>query len=156
LSGLLQGTGESADYGRSRTYEFRHCWVHVSPGYTETVYHDGSRVCAAPELNETYFAKAERYGYGRDVAALSREHEILHTFLAEKLGYGSSPTLWAVAHNHEGGVAPVWEMEEEETMVLAFQVYLNGGPAGEGVRRLTDAGLDLESLRVEALALLRE
>ena len=50
----------------------------------------------------------------------------------------------------------VWEMEEEETVVLAFQVYLNGGPAGEGVRRLTDAGLDLESLRAEALALLRE
>ena len=90
-----------------------------------------------------------------DTAALSREHEILHTFLAEALGYGSSPTLWAVAHGQEGNVAPVWEQEEEEEGVLAFQTYLNGGPLSPPLERLVERGLHLEELRAEAKLLLR-
>ncbi len=109
----------------TRTLTFRHCWVHASPGYTETVFHDGTHVTASPEDSEEYHAKARRYGYGDDINALSSEHEILHTFIAEAVGFGSSPTLWAVAHGQQGGVAPVWAQEEEETLILAFQVYLN-------------------------------
>lgn len=48
----------------------------------------------------------------------------VHTFLAEALGYGSSPTLWAVAHDQRN-VALIWEQEEEEAWMLAFQNYLN-------------------------------
>ena len=139
----------------TKTLQFRHCWVNSAPGYTETCYHDGTRVPATPEDSDQYRTNAVELGYGTDTASLSRDHEILHTFLAEALGYGSSPTLWAVAHNFEGEVALLWEQEEEETWTLAFQSYLRGGPKTEGLQRLTDAGLDLETLRDEARRLLR-
>lgn len=139
----------------TKTLHFRNCWVNTTLGYTETCFHDGTRVPAVPNDGDEYRGKAARYGYGDDVEGLSRDHEILHTFLAEALGYGASPTLWAVAHGQEGGVAPVWEQEEEEAWTLAFQVYLHGGPPTEPLRRLTDAGFDLETLREEARKLLR-
>jgi len=139
----------------TKTLQFRHCWVNCTLGYTETCYYDGTRVTATPEDSDPYRANAAELGYGTDTASLSRDHEILHTFLAEALGYGSSPTLWAVAHNFEGEVALLWEQEEEETWTLAFQSYLRGGPKTEGIQRLTDAGLTVETLRDEARRLLR-
>jgi SAM-dependent methyltransferase len=139
----------------TKTLKFRHCWVNSAPGYTETCYHDGTRVTAIPEDSDQYRANAMELGYGMDTASLSRDHEILHTFLAEALGYGSSPTLWAVAHNFEGETAQLWEQEEEESWTLAFQSYLRGGPETEGLQRLTDAGLSLETLREDARRLLR-
>jgi len=139
----------------TKTLQFRHCWVNSTLGYTETCYHDGTRVTATPEDSDQYRANAVELGYGTDTASLSRDHEILHTFLAEALGYGSSPTLWAVAHNFEGAVALLWEQEEEETWTLAFQSYLRGGPQTKGLQRLTDAGLSVETLRDEARRLLR-
>ena len=139
----------------TKTLHFRHCWVNTAPGYTETCFHDGTRVTATPDEGDEYRGKAARYGYEDDLEGLSRDHEILHTFLAEALGYGASPTLWAVAHGQQGGVAPIWEQEEEEAWTLAFQTYLQGGPYTEPLRRLTDAGLDLEALREQARRLLR-
>ena len=139
----------------TKTLEFRHCWVNSTLGYTETCYHDGTRVTATPEDSDAYRANALALGYGTDTASLSRDHEILHTFLAEALGYGSSPTLWAVAHNFEAQTAPIWEQEEEETWTLAFQSFLRGGPKTAGLQRLTDVGLDVEALRSDARRLLR-
>ena len=138
----------------TKTLHFKNCWVNTSPGYTETAFHDGTRVCAAPEDSPEYQAKAAQFGYGEDLAGLSREHEILHTFLAEKLGYGASPTLWAVAHNQEN-VAQIWEQVEEEAWVLAFQTYLHGGEASEPLNRFADFGLDVNALCEEARKLLR-
>lgn len=139
----------------TKTLQFQHCWVNSTLGYTETCYHDGTRVTATPEDSDPYRTNAVELGYGMDTASLSRDHEILHTFLAEALGYGSSPTLWAVAHHFEGEVALLWEQEEEEAWTLAFQSYLRGGPKTEGLQRLTDAGLTVETLRDEARKLLR-
>ena len=139
----------------TKTLQFRHCWVNSTLGYTETCYHDGTRVTATPQDSDEYRANAAGLGYGTDTGSLSRDHEILHTFLAEALSGGASPTLWAVAHNFEGAVAPIWEQEEEESWTLAFQSYLRGGPKTEGLQRLTDAGLDVEKLREDARRLLR-
>ena len=139
----------------TKTLTFQHCWVHSAPGYTETCYHDGTRVTATPEDSDSYRANAAALGYGADTASLSRDHEILHTFLAEALGYGSSPTLWAVAHNFEGEVALLWEQEEEESWTLAFQSYLRGGPETDPLRHFTDKGLSVRTLREDARRLLR-
>ncbi len=139
----------------TRTLTFQHCWVHVSPGYTETVFGDGSKVTAAPEDCAEYRAKAARFGYAGDLDGLSREHEILHTFLSEAFGLPCSPTLWAVAHEQQGGVAPAWAQEEEETLVLAFQIYLNSGERTAPLAALEAHGLDAETLRQDALRLLR-
>lgn len=140
------------------TFTFLHCFVHFSGDgrYSETVFHDGTRVTALPEDTEEYRAKARLYGYGDDTAALAREHEFLHSFLAERLRNGASHALWAVAHQQqEDIVAPLWEQEEEETQVLAFQQYLNGFPLS--VELLTSAGVpvDCAALKAEALSLLR-
>lgn len=139
----------------TRTLRFRHCWVNITPGFTETCYHDGTRVPATPEDSDGYRENAARFGYGDDLAGLSREHEVLHTFLAEKRTGGASPTLWAVAHGQAGEVAPVWEQEEEEAVVLAFQTYLHDGRVAGLLKGLAAEGLDVAALREEARALLR-
>lgn len=139
----------------TKTYHFRYCWVHSSDGYTETVFHDGTKVTAVPEDTDEYRANAQNLGYGSDIAALSREHEILHTFLAERWRDTGSPALWAVAHGQQGAIAPRWVQEEEEAEVLAFQALLNGGPINDVLKRLMEYGMDVEALRDEALRLLR-
>lgn len=147
-----------------KTFTFQSCWVHVDGNYTETVFQDGTKVTAVPEDSDEYRAKAARYGYGDQVAALSREHEILHTFLAERLWNHASHALWGVAHGGETGeiegvTAPLWVQEWEETLVLAFQVFLNGVDGEEiqaALQPIHDAGLTPEELRDEAIALLRE
>lgn len=138
----------------THTLKFSHSLVHASPGYTETIYDDGTVVTATPEDTDSYRANARHYGYGADTAAFSRDHEILHTFLAEALGFGSSPTLWAVAHGQTEAVAPIWEQEEEEGWTLAFQSYLNGGEYTAPLDRLKAAGLDVDALRSQACLLL--
>lgn len=138
----------------THTIKFKHCLVHASPGYTETVYHDGTVVTATPQDTDSYRSNAQLYGYGTDTAAFSRDHEILHTFLAEALGFGSSPTLWAVAHGQSEEVAAIWEQEEEEGWTLAFQSYLNGGAYTPPLDRLNAAGSSVEALRVQACLLL--
>lgn len=145
------------DESETMTLSFTHCWVNLSDRWTETVFHDGTRVVAVPEDDAEYFALAAGLGYGTDVEALSQEHELLHTFLAERLTGGASPTLWAVAHGQqEGTCAPVWEQEEEEAMVLAFQRFLRGGSPDTGaLRTLIEQGIDLEDLRRDAERLLR-
>lgn len=140
------------------SYTFAHCQVHfIDAGrYTETVFHDGTKVCAVPDESEEYRAKARLYGYEYDCAALSREHEFLHSFLAQRLrGGGASHALWAVAHGQVvGEVAPLWEQEQEEAQVLAFQQYLNGAAPSREICDLA-GGLDaLNRLKDEAATLL--
>jgi hypothetical protein len=149
----------SKPVGITITYTFSHCTVHFHGNgrYTETVFHDGSKVDALPGETYEYRAKARQYGYGDDCAALSREHEFLHSFLAERVRGGASHALWAVAHGQlEGHVAPLWVQEEEEAQVLAFQEYLNGTEPGEELLRFSrESGLDLENTKIEAVRLLR-
>lgn len=53
---------------------------------------------------------------------MHREHELSHTFLAEKRGFHHSPTLWSVAHKE-----PYLQAWEEEAIVLGWQWFLNTG-----------------------------
>ncbi|MES2461977.1 MAG: hypothetical protein V4671_15440 [Armatimonadota bacterium] len=142
----------------SKSFTFPCCWVHTDSKWTETVFHDGTRVTAVPQEGDDYRSHAQDLGYSGECAAeqMSREHEILHTFLADRLrNGGASPTLWAVAHGQTGVVAPVWEQEEEEGFVLAFQRFLNGQEAGDEIRRLESQGISAETLKQDAFALLR-
>ncbi len=146
--------------GEPRTWTFERCWVNADYRYTETVFHDGTRVVAVPGDGFAYTALAESLGYaGAEAdAQMSREHEILHTFLAERLLNNASPTLWAVAHDFEPGVtAPIWEQEIEEACVLAFQAFLNDVP-GARDRAAQEAGRapdEMDTLKADALTLLR-
>jgi hypothetical protein len=106
-----------------------------------TSFAGGAEVPAQPNFDQAYMAQAQALGYGRDVWALCREHEILHTWLAVVQGGSMSPTLWYVAM---GRKAPRGLMADEEAQVLAFQKYLHGGQ---------DAGdLDFAHLHLPTLA----
>lgn len=93
--------------------------------YVETLFRDGSTVPAAPQSDGPYRERAELLGYGKDTAAMMREHELLHTVLAQAAGLPHSPTLWAVAHPNDPSNPPLHELHEEEARVLHAQSVLN-------------------------------
>src|SRR5215211_2094253 len=142
---------------RAMRITFRNCEVRadLATGFTETIFPDGARVPAYPNGTDEQRVTTRRTGYGDDIAAMCREHEILHTWLAEKFGFPHSPTLWAVAHGQAEGCAPIWAQHGEEALVMAFQEYLNGLPATEPLKSLTNWGMSLEQLRDEARQMLR-
>lgn len=85
-------------------------------GMTVTTYQTGERVPAVPQHDETYRARAVSLGYGDDVAAMSRDHEIGHHLLAHWLGLLHSPTLRGVSLRDH------WvHWQAEEAAVLAVQ-----------------------------------
>lgn len=109
----------------TQTFSFPGCVVvsTFETGYTETMYADGTCVPAVPQETAEYRQTAEQLGYGGDVAALSREHEVCHTLLSQWIGLSQSPTLWDVAH----GTVTRWHIYwAEEDAVLNFQRMLNG------------------------------
>jgi hypothetical protein len=140
-----------------RVYRFGGCRVEVDTARSSctTIFPDGTAVPARPQVTRAYRGRAARLGYAADAggrAACSREHELLHTWLAEKCGRAVSPTLWAVAHRQR---VDRDSAGFEEDVVLAFQRFLNTGRKGRGLRLLVWLGHDLAALRQEALALLR-
>ena len=132
-------------------YGFRGCYVRYYPAtqFTETIFPDGASVPAAPTDTDYYRDMASRLGYGSDLAACSREHEILHTFLAEEQGLPHSDVMWAIAHGSEESV-PLWQRECEERVVMEFQRYLNGAEPDS-----LDMPEYLLALRDNALRMLR-
>ena len=115
------------------SHEFKNCTfvVDFDHSYAETRFPDGSKVPAVPHDTDEYRENARKYGYGSDTAALSREHEFLHTWLAEEQGKPYSPTLWAVAHEFAEGTAALHEQYAEEDIVLKFQRYINTGESDD-------------------------
>jgi hypothetical protein len=102
--------------------------------YTETVFADGTKCPAMPDGSEAQSATAHRLGYGDDVAAMCREHEILHTLLALARGKPYSPVLWDVAHGAPDP-APDWHYEEEAD-VLALQRLIHDDAAEDADGRI--------------------
>ncbi len=129
------------------TYSFKNCIVNVNPeySYTETVFQDGTKVTAVPQDRDEYRETARRLGYGDDTARCSREHELMHTWLAEKMRQPYSATLWAVAHYLDGG----HEAAPEEQLVCDFQCFMNTGRITQSLMVL------LESMRDEAKEFLK-
>lgn len=107
-----------------RTIAFAACEVRVWDDLRalQTHFPDGSYVPAAPKHDDEQAALARAHGYGADVWALVRDHEVCHTLVGEALGHPHSPTLWYVAH--PGSPEPDWAAEE--ALVLALQAALNG------------------------------
>lgn len=133
-----------------KTIQFKRCRLLIwHQNYCETIFDDGFKVRALAGETEEDVARAKSLGYESTIE-MCREHEFLHTFLAEKLNWEYSPTLYAVAHN-----ASQFDDHKEEAFVLAFQAFMNVGRQDDELKRLIDKGLDLEQLVVEAKFLLR-
>lgn len=95
--------------------------------YVESVMEDGAKVGATPNRDEASLRTSRDLGYGDDTWAMSRDHEISHTWLAHVEGRPWSPTMWRLAHPHSCDVAGDTEVAEEEARVLEFQRALDKG-----------------------------
>lgn len=106
-------------------HRFSACLVRIfaAERYLETVFADGTKVPAAAGDSEADVARAHALGYGGDTWAMTRDHELLHTSLAENAGLSYSPTLWALAH---GEPMPP-DVQREEGLVLHVQRLINRG-----------------------------
>jgi len=97
--------------------------------YLETIFLDDLYVPATPNFDKDSLKLAEELGYGTDTWAMSRDHEIAHTWLAYKRGKNYSPTLYKVARQQAGLPTEYCisdkEVAFEESVVLEFQKQLD-------------------------------
>lgn len=93
-------------------------------------------------------ALAHELGYGGDTWAMSRDHELLHSWLAVRRGLPFSPTLWAVSRGDKHLTADAIR-EWEEGDVLAVQKFLRLGASDPDLDRVA-APEGRERLRREA------
>lgn len=140
----------------TRTHQFGSVTVRVwhppERSRVETWFPSGAMLPAEPQDGDDYRDRALSLGY-ESADAMNREHDPLHSFLADKLGYQWSPCLRAAAHE-----MPIDRVvaDREEACVLAFQRYMNTGVADmDRLLPLVEAGLELATLREESLCLLR-
>ncbi|MBV9866237.1 MAG: hypothetical protein JO316_12865 [Abitibacteriaceae bacterium] len=143
-----------------KTLTFKNCWVHIDDElhYLQTVFRDGATVTCVPDwVKDAETAARLGYGQGRAaVLALWREHDPLHTFLAEAQGLPYSPTLWAVAHQDDPENIPPWAQLAEEEFVMNFQKFMRCGTMCAEVEWLKACGHDLNWLQHQAQCILKD
>lgn len=107
-------------------YVFPQCAVLVDEEarYVETRFPDGSKVGSTPNDDPHTLAVARDLGY-TDTFAMSRDHEIAHSWLAHLDGKPWSRTMWRLAHPYDGDLPNDSEVAEEEMRVLEFQRTLD-------------------------------
>jgi hypothetical protein len=99
--------------------------IDVTSRYVETRFPDGTRVGSTPNTDRHSLQMATSLGYGNDTFAMSRDHEVAHTWLAHCAGLPWSRTMWRLAHPYGDDLPDDSEVAEEEAMVLRFQRRLD-------------------------------
>src|SRR5215211_8741225 len=80
--------------------ELKYCSVSFTEYGVVTRFLDGKEASAWPHLSDPHYAViSHRCGYRDDLLAYCREHEFVHSFLAEKLRDEVSWIVWACAHD---------------------------------------------------------
>ncbi|MCU1455496.1 MAG: hypothetical protein JWN46_3642 [Acidimicrobiales bacterium] len=92
--------------------------------YVETRFADGAEVGATPNTDPHSLQTAAALGYGQDTWAMSRDHELCHTWLSHLEGRPWSPTLWRLGHPGHPA-ADDDAVAAEEQRVLDFQRSLD-------------------------------
>lgn len=93
-----------------------------------TVFPDGSELPAAGNSDPESVAYAHELGYGGDTWAMSRDHEVAHTFLAVRAGLPFCPVLHRAACGCPADMPPgPDERQRIEAGVLAFQRFARTG-----------------------------
>lgn len=106
-------------------YRLGSCWIAVDDiaRHLVTRLPDRSEVYAAANHDPVSRKLAAELGY-TSTWAMSRDHELAHTWLALQDGDRCSRTLWYVAHHKD----LCWNfIRREETRVLEFQRALDKG-----------------------------
>lgn len=101
------------------------CEVTVGANFVTTVFPDGHALHAHPQFGEEHVARARALGYEGDdvdaVEAMTRDHDVIHSLVAEARGESFSPVLYAAAHGRS------FEGDDEERIVFLIQRLLNQG-----------------------------
>lgn len=111
-----------------------------------STFDDGASWGAHPHpADHHYNVIAHRCGYGEDLMAYAVEHEVCHHLLADELGSGVSPVIWALAH----GQAPDTNAAAiEEIAVHALQRWIRAN------ERPIVGEVDWDAIKARARALL--
>lgn len=125
----------------------KYCAVIYYPWGCETVFHDGRTWPAIPhpELPH-YHVIAHRCGYGDDVLAYCREHEVCHHLVAEWFHDTRSGVLWNLAHDLPQSDSAAGVLEEIAAQTLQRFIRANERPIV--------ADVDWDGLRTRALNVL--
>lgn len=114
-----------------------------------TRYPDGTSYGAQPHDTHHYHVIAHRSGYGDDILAYCREHEVAHHIVAEWIAGRCSQVLWPLAHGYEPDPA---DAVMEEIAAQTFQRWLRanerpivGGCDWDGIKRRAAEALSVES-----------
>jgi hypothetical protein len=119
-----------------------------------TFFPDGSALPARGNANPESIARSHEIGYAGDTWAMSRDHEIAHSFLAHKAGKPYCDVLYRAAHGCPAAMPPGREERERvEAMVLTFQRFARTGEGRwDAVYFLNGLG-DIDDLAAEFRAL---
>jgi hypothetical protein len=82
-----------------RSIRLKFCTIECHQDVVYTRFPDGTYAPATAHQTDDYREVTRRLGYGDDVMAYCREHEVLHSFTAEWLFDKPSAVLWAIAHD---------------------------------------------------------
>lgn len=116
-----------------------HCTIEWVDEGARTVFRDGTQTVAYPHPELThYHVIAHRCGYGDDVMAYCREHELAHAFLIQELKGTASQVLEHQAHD--------WIMRSGPAVLeeMAVQMFQRWCRANE---RPIVAGCDWDDLK---------
>jgi hypothetical protein len=119
----------------------------------ETIFNDGARIGAHPHpADHHYHVVSHRCGYSDDLMRYRVEHEVCHSFLAERIlpfvgcdGGQASHVLWNLAHGRKPW--PGFAVSEE-ALVQTFQAWLRAN------QEPIIGDVDWRGLKAEALGLL--
>lgn len=127
--------------------ELKHCAIEFTEYGVVTKLQDGSECPAWPHWKDPHYTViSHRCGYRDDLLSYCREHEFVHSFLAEKLTGEVSTVVWNSAHDLPFPQDALYE----EALVQTFQRWLRANE--EPIM----AGADWGQLKEESLWWLRK
>ena len=133
---------------RSIQLTFARLDIHDAEGWACTTFPDGQSFGAHPHDTQDYRALSRECGYGDDIWAYCRDHELLHNLLPQEANGTPSHVLWHLAH---GTKPDPWKVWQEEALVIGFQRFLTGRDQSMPA---TAPGIDRYALKAKALKLL--
>jgi len=99
--------------------------VVIGPSWAVTTLPSGRELHAHPDGSEAQAGTARKLGYGDDVAALTREHDLIHSALCDWLGLPASYALSEAAG--EPSDPTLAELEERAVMAVQAFIRRSGG-----------------------------
>lgn len=125
----------------------QHCTVVYTDAGCTVIFRDGASVDAVPHPQlPHYHVIAHRCGYGDDLMAYCREHEVCHALVAQWFYDGPSRVLQALARN---GAHDHWQDIAEEIATQALQRFVRAN------ERPIVGDVDWDGLKRRALEVLQ-